>query len=162
HNAAKYTPKGGHIDVKVKRLKGEVLVAVRDNGIGIAKEMLPKVFDLFVQAEHGLDRSQGGLGIGLTLVKRLVALHGGQVSVKSDGLGHGSEFTVRLSAPSEEEARSDDYSITALPGSESAMPVRILVVDDNADIAQSMAIMLESLGHDVRVAPDGVCALAEA
>src|SRR5207302_6883035 len=95
-NAAKYTPDGGHVDVTVARDDGEAVVRVQDDGVGISAELLPRVFDLFIQGDRSLARSEGGLGIGLTLVKRLVELHGGTIEVHSDGPGKGSEFTVRL------------------------------------------------------------------
>src|SRR5262249_22197405 len=96
NNAAKYTEPGGRIALRVERNGGEAIVRVRDNGIGIDPELLPRVFELFTQAERSLDRSQGGLGIGLTLVRRLVELHGGTVEAQSEGVGRGSEFTIRL------------------------------------------------------------------
>jgi CheY-like chemotaxis protein len=140
-----------------------VVVRVRDDGIGIGQEMLPRVFDLFAQADRSLERSQGGLGIGLTLVKRLVEMHGGRVEVHSDGLGHGSEFVVRLPATAKEPAvpaaRSDPNNL-----SETASPVgrRILVVDDNADAAVSLSMFLRLKGHEVQVAHDGTAGLAAA
>ena len=126
--------------------------------------MLSKVFDLFVQADRTLDRSQGGLGIGLTLVKRLVELHGGRVGVSSPGIGKGSEFTIRLPVLAELPGESADgrHSDTPVEGV-SAGGVRVLVVDDNADVAESMAMVLRLLGYDVRALDRGrACALAEA
>ena len=155
-NAAKYTPPGGRITVAARRMQGEaggVEISVRDTGIGIPREMLGKVFDMFTQVEQSVDRSQGGLGIGLTLVERLVALHGGTVEARSAGPGQGSEFVVRL--PQQAEAPAP-VRVAVLP--ESPRPVakrRILVADDNRDAADSLAYMLRIAGHDVRTAYDG-------
>jgi PAS domain S-box-containing protein len=161
NNAAKYTDPGGHVWLTAERDGDEVVVRVRDTGIGIAPDMLPCIFDLFVQVERRLERSQGGLGIGLTLVRRLVEMHGGTVTAHSDGPGKGSEFIVRLPTLSPKQP---------LPGARAAgeggEPVgaapqrRILVVDDNVDAAESLALLLRMEGHDVRVAHDGPAALA--
>ena len=117
NNAAKYVPPGGRIELSVAREGGEAVVRVKDTGIGIAPEVLPHVFDLFVQSERALDRSQGGLGIGLTLVKRLVELHGGSITAHSDGPGRGSTFTVRLPAviesPPSHESNAPTYLASA-------------------------------------------------
>ncbi len=162
NNAAKYTPPGGRIELEARRENAEIVVTVRDNGSGIAPEMLPKVFDLFVQADRTLDRSQGGLGIGLTLVKRLVALHGGRVGVRSDGIGRGAEFTVHLPAPETVTPGVGPGLADASTGSENAqMSLRVVVVDDNDDNARSLAMLLGLMGHDVRIASDGPSALAE-
>jgi CheY-like chemotaxis protein len=139
------------------------VVAVRDNGAGITAEMLPKVFDPFVQAERTFDRSHGGLRLGLTLVKHLVELHGGRVGVTSEGAGRGSEFTVRLPVPADIPPGAEAGKRTAPadaypPGT----AVRVLVVDDSAANAQSMAMWLRGLGHEVWVAGDGPPALAQA
>ena len=160
-NAAKYTPPGGRIDLTVEAARGrqppeEVAIRVRDTGIGIAPDLLPAVFDLFVQADRSLDRSQGGLGIGLTLVKNLVELHGGSIAALSEGLGKGSEFVAWLPlvpAP----------TVPALPTSRAAPnPCRVLVVDDNVDAAQSLALLLQTTGHEVHTSHDGVTALENA
>jgi CheY-like chemotaxis protein len=137
-----------------------VVVRVRDNGIGIASEMLPRIFDLFVQADNSVARAHGGLGIGLTLVRSLVGMHGGEVEAKSAGLGQGSEFVVKL--PLAPPIRSEDSALSSSSAdSESGAPKwRILVVDDNADAADSLAILLELGGSDVQVAHDGLAALA--
>jgi CheY-like chemotaxis protein/two-component sensor histidine kinase len=159
NNAAKYTDPGGHVWLTAGRDGAEVVVRVRDSGIGIAPDMLPRVFDLFVQAERRLDRSQGGVGIGLTLVKRLVEMHGGTVTAHSRGSGHGSEFVVRLPARPEpdEPGKGEAGAATArLPRH------RVLVVDDNPDAADSLALLLELAGQEVRAAHDGPSALAEA
>jgi PAS domain S-box-containing protein len=157
-NAAKYTERGGHIWLTAGREGGQAVLRVRDDGIGIAPDMLPRVFDLFVQVDHAAARSQGGLGIGLTLVKNLVRMHHGAVEVHSPGLGEGSEFVVRL--PLADGGREgpagrggDGRPADARPGS------RLLVVDDNRDAADSLAEMLRLQGHEVRVANDGPAGL---
>jgi PAS domain S-box-containing protein len=157
HNSVKYTDPGGHIWLTVESVAGEVIVRVRDDGTGIAPEMLPRIFDLFVQADRRLDRSQGGVGIGLTLVKRLVEMHGGSVEVHSAGLGQGSEFMVRLPAlrkgPTTETTTEGKFVSTA------ARPHRVLIVDDNEDSAESLALLLRLEGQDVRVAYNGPAAM---
>jgi signal transduction histidine kinase/ActR/RegA family two-component response regulator len=158
HNAAKYTDPGGRIAVSTTREGDEAIVKVSDTGVGIAREMLPHVFDLFVQAPVSYDRSQGGLGIGLTLARTLVELHGGCIWVESDGLTRGSTFVVRL-----------PLAVTACPALSSAMPetkprvathgLRVLIVDDNADAADSLGEMLRLLGHQADIAYSGLQAL---
>jgi PAS domain S-box-containing protein len=157
-NAVKYTDPGGHIWLSAERDGGEAVIRVRDTGIGITGEMLTRVFDLFVQAERRLDRSQGGVGIGLTLVKRLVEMHGGTVRATSAGPGQGSEFVVRLPAVAEQAAgkpagRAEEGAAAALPRR------RALVVDDNVDSADSLGLLLTLSGQEVRVAYDGPTAL---
>jgi len=169
-NASKFTPQGGHIrltaeiashDGKPNGEPSQVVMRVRDDGIGIAPEMLPRVFDLFVQAQSSLDRSQGGLGIGLTLVRTLVELHGGTIEAHSDGLGRGSEIVVRL--PFEPQIQSAAAeAVGAAHSTDGNSPRRILVVDDNVDTAQSMALLLRLKGHRVEVAHDGPAALETA
>jgi CheY-like chemotaxis protein len=162
-NAAKYTDPGGHIRLTVRPEGTDVVLRVRDTGIGIAPEMLPRIFDLFVQAERRLDRSQGGLGIGLTLVRRLVEIHGGSVTAHSGGPGGGSDFVVRLPALPEDRRgellrrQADDKKVAAATARR-----RLLVVDDNVDAAESLAVLLRLEGHEVRVARDGPAALAAA
>jgi len=164
NNAAKYTEDGGRIDLIAECVNGEAVLRVCDNGIGIAPEKLPNVFDMFAQIEGATDRSQGGLGIGLTLVRRLVEMHGGKVEARSAGLGMGSEFLVRLPALTErlaESARNPaEHSSAHAHVSEGSR--RVLIVDDNADSAESMAVLLRLHGHDVRLAHDGLAALEEA
>ena len=162
-NAAKYSDPGGHIALTVSREGDSAVVRLRDDGIGIAPEKLPHIFDLFVQAERRLDRSQGGLGLGLSLVKSLVEMHGGSVTATSGGLGRGTEFVVRLPArpASRDEAEVDangrPQSATELPSH------RVLVVDDNLDSARSMALVLRKLwGQDAEVAHDGEEAIEKA
>ncbi|WP_426110858.1 hybrid sensor histidine kinase/response regulator [Massilia sp. PWRC2] len=161
-NAAKYTDARGHITLTVEQEGQEALVRVHDNGIGIEAELLPRIFELFSQADRSLDRSQGGLGIGLCLVQRLVILHGGSVAVAST-LGESSEFIIRLPIMALEQAP------LALPPYAAIMPpaaagrgINILVVDDNEDLAQSLAMLLELEGHEVRTAHDGPAALEAA
>jgi PAS domain S-box-containing protein len=155
-NAAKYTESGGTLRLSVTSESDEAVLRVSDNGIGIDPAMLSEIFDLFVQVEHGTSRSQSGLGVGLTLVAKLVALHGGSVAARSDGLGTGSEFVVRL--PLVEAARPDVSEETRSEGV-TASGLRILVVDDNEDAADSLAMLLRLRGHDVAVANDGPSAL---
>jgi PAS domain S-box-containing protein len=160
-NAAKYTEPGGRIWLTGEKRGGEVVVSVRDTGIGIPSEQLPHIFDMFSQVTPALERSQGGLGIGLALVKGLVDLHGGTVEARSDGLGRGSEFHVRLPL-------ADPTPQAFTPhGSEQESPApspvaRILVVDDNRDSADSLGMLLQLLGHDIRAAYDGVEAVQAA
>ena len=152
-NAAKYTPPGGRITVSARRQDGALEFSVRDTGIGIPQDMLQKVFDMFTQVTQSVERSQGGLGIGLTLVKRLVELHGGTVEARSAGPGRGSEFLVRL--PEHPEAAMP-MRVAALPEAATmAAGRRILVADDNRDAADSLAFMLRLAGHEVRIAYDG-------
>jgi signal transduction histidine kinase len=160
-NAAKYTEEGGHVWVTARRDGNEAVLAVKDSGVGIPPDMLSAVFDLFIQVEHSIDRSQGGLGVGLTLVKRLVEMHGGSVKASSDGLGRGSEFVVRLPAVVE-AVPSPTAPNSAEKGSQSTQPLRVLVVDDNADTADTLATLLELEGHQVKLAHDGPTALAAA
>jgi signal transduction histidine kinase/CheY-like chemotaxis protein len=161
NNAAKYTPEGGRIWLTAEREDAEVVARVRDAGIGMAADMLPRVFDLFTQAEGTLDRAQGGLGIGLTLVRNLVELHGGSVQAFSGGLNEGSEFVVRLpllpETPPPEEGKGKETGRGAVSPSR-----RLLVVDDNVDAAESLADWLELTGHEVRTAHDGPAALEAA
>jgi CheY-like chemotaxis protein len=156
HNAAKYTPEHGQIRLSVEREGAEAVVRVRDNGVGIAPEMLPRVFDLFAQAERSLDRAEGGLGLGLKLVRTLVEMHGGSVDASSEGRGRGSEFVVRLPIVEAADARTAQGHDRCEPA---PLARRVLVVDDHADVAQSLALLLRELGCEVAVAYDGEAAL---
>jgi PAS domain S-box-containing protein len=162
NNAAKYTEKGGRIWLTVATEGEEVVLRVRDTGLGIAAEMLPRVFELFTQADRSLDRSQGGLGIGLTLVRHLVEMHGGQVGASSDGLGEGSEFVVRL--PVLSQIREGGMARAKPDPSFAAPPCRrILIADDNEDFAELTGRLLERKGgHKVKVVYDGPAALEAA
>ena len=157
NNAAKYTENGGSIWLKAERSGEEVIVSVRDNGMGISAEMLPRVFDLFTQSGRALDRAQGGLGIGLALSRSLVHLHGGQIEARSEGPGRGSEFTVRLPLGEAPSSHAESEVSTALA---TTLPRRILVVDDDRDVADSLVMLLQLMGADVRVVYSGEAALA--
>jgi CheY-like chemotaxis protein/two-component sensor histidine kinase len=159
NNAAKYTEPGGHITLTATREEGEVAVAVRDTGIGIPADKLPSVFDIFTQVEPPADRSQGGLGLGLTLVKHLAELHGGSVEASSYGAGRGSTFTVRLPVAhgaAGAVAAAASQAVASLPGH------RILIVDDNRDGANSLAMVLRMLGNHVHITYDGIAAIIAA
>src|SRR5690606_15629772 len=158
NNACKFTPRGGCIDVEVDRDRAAAVLRVRDTGIGIAAEDLTRIFDLFSQVEEPLQRSQGGLGIGLALVRDLVALHGGTIEASSAGIGCGSGFTVRLPLAT---GPSDAVVIPTETRPAGAIPRRrILVVDDNRDAAESLVMLLEPQGHEVQTAFDGLEAVA--
>jgi CheY-like chemotaxis protein/anti-sigma regulatory factor (Ser/Thr protein kinase) len=155
-NAVKFTPPGGRIEVAVTDEDGDAVVRVADEGIGMPADLLPRVFDLFVQGRRGLDRAGGGLGLGLTLVRRLVELHGGRVEAHSEGPGRGSVFTVRLPA------------LAAAPAGPAAAPTasaaptpsrRVLVAEDNDDSREMLQVWLQGLEHEVHVAADGVAAV---
>lgn len=157
-NAAKYSDEGGRIDLTLEEENGAAVVRVRDTGLGIPAEMLPRVFDLFTQVGRTLDRSDGGLGIGLTLVKSLVELHGGTVSAASEGPGQGSEFTVRLPKYTRAERNGQAEPAVAVE----VTPRRVLIVDDNPDAGDSLATLLEMTGHRVGVARSGAQGLETA
>jgi PAS domain S-box-containing protein len=159
-NAAKYTEAGGRIRLAAEREGGEAVLRVRDNGIGIAPAMLPHIFELFVQVDHATTKAQGGLGIGLTLVKNLVQMHNGSVEARSGGLGRGSEFVVRLPLSVEAMEQGNDQGTGHRP-QQPPTPSghRLLVVDDNQDAADSLAVLLSLQGHEVRVAHSGPAAL---
>ncbi|WP_164104662.1 PAS domain S-box protein [Candidatus Laterigemmans baculatus] len=158
NNASKYTEPGGDIELSVERRDASVLLRVRDSGIGIRRELLPHVFDLFTQDQRTIDRSQGGLGIGLTVAKSLVELHGGTIAANSEGTSRGSEFAVRLPTipPPQSHAGSESHPADA-------PPLKILIVDDNVAAAKMLALLLTRIGeHRVTLAHDGVAAVATA
>jgi PAS domain S-box-containing protein len=157
NNAAKYTDGQGQISLSARREGREIVVSVRDSGIGIPTSMLPAVFKMFVQADRSTNRSQGGLGIGLTLAKRLVEMHGGTITAHSAGAGQGSEFVVRLPIATVEAPRAVPLVLEEKP--KSLPQRRVLVVDDNEDAAASMGMLLKFLGTQVQVAHDGETAL---
>ncbi|QOL48771.1 PAS domain S-box protein [Massilia litorea] len=160
NNAAKYTPGGGRISLAAWREGAQAVVAVTDSGIGIAPDAIGSVFEMFTQVRSSLDRAQGGLGIGLSLVRRLVELHGGRVHAFSEGRGRGSTFTVRLPL-----RRGAGEARDAVPGPAAQAParrLRVLVVDDNQDAAESLVALIEALGHETRMAHDGPAGLAAA
>ena len=157
-NAAKYTPPGGRIDLELGREDGQVRLVVRDTGVGIDAALLPRVFELFSQAERTPDRSQGGLGIGLALVRSLVALHGGRVEAASAGAQQGSAFTVTLPA----SARAAPGDSAPARARARGLPLRVSIVDDNADAVATLADVLRLGGHTVEVASQGAVALERA
>ncbi len=160
NNAAKYTPEGGRIWLAAMKEDGEAVVRVRDTGLGIPAEMLPIVFDLFTQMERTLARAEGGLGIGLTLVRRLTEMHDGKVEAFSRGPGQGSEFVVRLPmAPTRAAPSSSDIRPARTNEWFPRRGCASLVVDDNRDSAESLAMLLRLFGNDVRSVYDGKLAL---
>jgi signal transduction histidine kinase len=162
NNAAKYTPEGGKIVLSAAGDGDEVAIAVSDNGIGIPADMLPRVFDLFTQVRDNLDRSHGGLGIGLALVKQLVEMHGGSIAAQSAGSGKGSSFRLRLPMvdPSTPQAALDAQPSSLV--SQQGAKLKILVVDDNFDVAQTTGWMIEAIGHDYRMIHEGKLAVQTA
>jgi CheY-like chemotaxis protein len=157
-NAAKYTAPGGAIEVVATREGQEVAIGVSDNGPGIDGQLLPRIFDLFVQGTRPIDRTEGGLGLGLTLVKNLVGLHGGSVSAQNRPTG-GSRFVIRLPAAEPGAAPSSNRGTGDRPITASGAPRKVLVVDDNQDAAEMIADLLRGFGHQVHVAHDGPQAL---
>jgi signal transduction histidine kinase/ActR/RegA family two-component response regulator len=164
NNAAKYSKTGGQIRLVVSVENSEAVFRVRDNGIGIPPDMLGRIFELFTQVDNSLDHSQGGLGLGLTLVRTLVEMHGGRVHAHSEGLGLGSEFVVRLPLLPESKAireplPSESSKQPPMARAANLRPRRVLVVDDNVSSAQCLALILKLDGHDVQIAHDGPVAL---
>jgi CheY-like chemotaxis protein len=151
-NAFKYTPPGGRIQVVLRTDGCDAVFSVEDTGVGISQRLLPFIFDLYVQAERTLDRADGGLGIGLSLVRRLVELHGGRVEASSEGEGHGSRFTVRL-----KQIPSPNQSpVMSVLRERRARPRRVLLIEDSGDAREMLRMMLELAGHVVFAAADGV------
>jgi PAS domain S-box-containing protein len=159
HNAAQYTPERGRIEIELRKEAGQALIRVKDSGVGMTPELLASAFELFRQGQRGLDRPQGGLGVGLSLVQRLVQMHGGSVEARSAGRDRGSEFIVRLPLA---EAAAGKASAAREPASSPVIARKVLVVDDNRDAANTLKLLLESDGHDVRIATDGVSGLEAA
>lgn len=157
-NSAKYTPPGGQITIKAERVAETVVTRISDNGIGIGPDLLPNVFDLFVQGRQDLDRSQGGLGLGLAIVRRLVELHGGQVTVESGGAGQGATFSVTLPAVEASQHVAQPQPRAAMMAAE-AKNKPVLIVDDNEDALELLAELLRSHGYETRTAHDGPTAL---
>ena len=154
-NAVKYTPQGGRVNVTLERAGGDAIIRVWDDGVGIAPDRIGTIFELFAQAENAIGRSQGGMGIGLALVRNLVELHGGTVTAKSDGIGKGSEFVVRLPLASSAETRDGDAQTLRPTAAPSVGPRRIVIVEDNADLRELLRLKLRKLGHEVDAAVDG-------
>lgn len=159
NNACKFTRRRGHVELTVEPAETQVVIRVRDNGAGIAADQLPRIFEMFTQVDQSLERPQGGLGIGLTLVKNLVEMHGGTVEARSGGIGRGSEFIVRLPALVEAPATRPDEPPTR---GRDAASRRILIVDDNGDLTESLAALLRMSGHEVHVASDGLAGVTAA
>lgn len=159
NNAAKYTPPGGRLSLEVRREFGQAVIGVRDSGIGIAHDLLPRVFDLFTQGDYASERAHGGLGVGLALARRLVALHGDSLEAHSKGPGCGSEFIVRLPMTAEADPVQSAAQATA-PEVRGPPGGRVLVVDDNRDAAESLGLLLQLMGCIVRVAYAGAEALS--
>lgn len=155
NNASKYTSEGGRIDLRVSVEGSSVIVRVQDNGMGIEPQLLPHIFNLFIQGERGLDRSEGGLGVGLSLVKKMVELHDGEVNAYSKGAGQGSEFVVQLPRLVEATAQTEPPLNQQDLNSETAQRLRILLIDDDQDVADSLAVWFETLGHQVETASNG-------
>jgi CheY-like chemotaxis protein len=158
-NALKFTPSGGAITISAWSDSQDAFLAVKDSGVGITVDLLPTIFDLFVQGERSLDRSQGGLGVGLTLVRRLAELHGGSVHAASDGAGMGSTFTVQLPAISAPNATARE-PISVIPAERKHR--RVLVVEDNDDMRETLGVLLTQDGHEVHLANDGPSGLQAA
>jgi signal transduction histidine kinase/ActR/RegA family two-component response regulator len=158
-NASKYTESGGRVWISAEREAARIVLRIRDSGVGISPDMLPRVFDMFAQERQALDRTQGGLGLGLTIVRNLVNLHGGTVEARSEGRGHGSEFIVRLPALVLAPAAPSTAPATQVAHQPVASGTRVLIVDDNVDAAEMFAAFVESLGYDVRHVYDAPAAL---
>jgi CheY-like chemotaxis protein len=162
HNACKYTPAGGRISFRAERAGDTVIWRVKDSGIGMPPDQVSTIFEIFSQLGRSLERQQGGLGIGLYLVRRLVEMHGGTAEAHSDGPGHGSEFVVRLPVVVEPAAGAAHEPATLSPAEGGTRPRRFLIVDDNVDSAVSLEILLQRVGHDTQIAHDGLEAVEAA
>ena len=153
-NALKYTPAGGQVTVRIEQIDGDVVLRVRDSGEGIRADLLDRIFDLFVQEPQALDRTRGGLGLGLTLVRRLVELHGGSVAVASEGPGRGSEFSIRLPRLAEADVPAPAREVGLGPAA--PRPRRVLIVEDNADARESLSLLLRLSGHEVETSENAM------
>jgi PAS domain S-box-containing protein len=158
NNSAKYTPRGGEIRVEARQDDGHAIISVRDTGIGIPEHALSTLFEMFRQVDHP-NKSQGGLGIGLALSKRLIEMHGGSIEARSAGAGHGAEFVVRLPVAGVEQGQAIEQRVAPSAG---GRRLKVLVVDDNADLVDMLALVVSGLGHDVRKALDGQSAVSAA
>jgi CheY-like chemotaxis protein len=158
-NAIKYTNAGGRVELRVEAQDGQAVLRVRDTGVGIAPAMLPRVFELFAQAPGALDRAQGGMGIGLTLVKRLVELHRGTVQAASEGPGQGSEFVVRLPLAGPASAGSAQGAVKDGSRPSASRRLHVVIAEDNVDARDLLQFALEQLGHRVEPCEDGVSAI---
>ncbi|RZI44174.1 hybrid sensor histidine kinase/response regulator [Herbaspirillum sp. HC18] len=161
-NAAKYTPQGGNIGVRLEAEEEQAVLEVSDNGIGMTPGLISHVFELFIQGERRSDRTQGGLGLGLALVKSLVALHGGTVAAESKGLGAGSTFTIRLPLLGSEDVAASANEQATAAASASVSPLRVMIVDDNIDAADTLKLLLESAGYEVVVEYSAIRAVVSA
>lgn len=155
-NAIKYTPEGGHVTLDIENDEQSALIRVTDDGVGIAPERIGAIFELFAQAENAIGRAQGGMGIGLALVRNLVELHEGSVTAQSDGIGRGSEFAITLPLASADRAGEVTRAASATPAQEETPPRRIAIVEDNKDVRDLLRLKLRRLGHDVYDAADGL------
>ncbi len=161
-NAFKFTPRSGHIKLTAAREGDEVIVSIKDNGIGIPSHQLSAIFEMFTQLDRTLEQAQGGLGIGLTLVQRLVGMHGGSVTAHSDGPGKGAEFVVRLPIADDQAPPPENNANTASGSAPHESRLRVLVVDDNQDSANSLSLLLKLEGNEVETAHDGLRAIEAA
>jgi signal transduction histidine kinase/ActR/RegA family two-component response regulator len=164
HNAIKYTPEGGRIRVDVSSEGDRLSIVVTDTGIGIPRDRIDEIFQPFVQLDRTLEKARGGLGIGLALAQRIVAMHGGKLTAESEGPGKGSRFRIELPGvqPAPEPAAETTAPAASAPAAGAARPIRVLVADDNVDSADSLALLLSRVGHEVVVANDGLEALRRA
>jgi signal transduction histidine kinase/ActR/RegA family two-component response regulator len=154
-NAIKYTPEGGHVKVTLERADGQAIIKVKDDGVGIAPDRIGTIFELFAQAENAIGRAQGGMGIGLALVRNLLQLHGGTISGHSDGIGQGSEFTITFPLADAQAEEPAPRKKAATAASSNGQPRRIVIVEDNVDVRELLRLKLKRLGHTVDAVGDG-------
>jgi len=162
NNAAKYTPPGGRIQLSARQEGAEAVISIRDSGMGIAADALPRVFEMYIQAARPLGRFQPGLGIGLPLARRFVEMHGGTISAHSDGLGQGSEFVIRMPMPATRDAADSANGARTAKAAAAKPTLRILVVDDDKDSTEMLASLLQLTGHTATMAHDGLEAIRQA